>query len=380
MKILIAPDAFKHSLSAAEAAQAIAGGIRAVLPNAELILKPMADGGEGTLDVLLAATGAATRQSTVQDPLGRNISARWGWLAESQTALLELAEASGLMRLKACERDACHASSFGCGELIRAALDAGAKHIILGIGGSACVDGGSGLLQALGARLLTAQGKPIAQGGAGLAELAHIHLADLHARLKQVTIEVLCDVDNPLCGAQGAATVFAPQKGANAEQVARLEAALSHFAKLAKSRLGEDFSIRPGSGAAGGAGFALQAFLSAKIVPGAAKTAEIIHLDKAMQHCDLVISGEGCLDAQTLHGKTLSGVLQIARRQQIPVIALAGSLGEGYQALYRQGLTAAFSLVSGPLSLEQACQNAAQLLHQRTQDIARLLSLFKARQ
>ncbi|KXU39175.1 glycerate kinase [Ventosimonas gracilis] len=378
MKILIAPDAFKHSLSAAEAAQAMACGIRAVLPNAELILKPMADGGEGTLDVLLAATGAAPRQSTVQDPLGRNISARWGWLAESQTALLELAEACGLMRLKPGERDACHASSFGCGELIRAALDAGARHIILGIGGSACVDGGSGLLQALGARLLTAQGKPIAQGGAGLAELAHIHLADLDARLKQVTIEVLCDVDNPLCGAQGAATVFAPQKGANAEQVARLEAALSHFAELTESVLGEDFSIRPGSGAAGGAGFALQAFLSAKIVPGAAKTAEIIHLDKAMQHCDLVISGEGCLDAQTLHGKTLSGVLQIARRQQIPVIALAGSLGEGYQALYHQGLTAAFSLVSGPLSLEQACQNAAQLLHQRTQDIVRLLSLFKA--
>jgi len=378
MKILIAPDSFKHSLSAVEAANAMAEGIKDALPDAEIVLKPMADGGEGTLDVLLAATGAELRQSAVQDPLGRNIRARWGWLAESQTALLELAEASGLMLLKPSERYAYRASSFGTGELIHAALEAGARHIILGIGGSACVDGGSGLLQALGARLLTTQGEPIAEGGAGLAKLVQIDLSGLDARLKQVTIEVFCDVDNPLCGAQGAAAVFAPQKGANPEQVATLEAALVRFAKLTQNHLGEDFSAHPGSGAAGGVGFALQAFLGAKIVPGAAKVAEVIELGNAMQNCDLVLTGEGCLDAQTLHGKTLCGVLKIARRQSVPVIALAGTLGEGYQALYTQGLTAAFSLVNGPLSLEQACQNAVQLLRERTQDIVRLLSLFKA--
>jgi len=374
MKILIAPDSFKHSLSAVAAASAIASGIREALPNAEIVLKPMADGGEGTLDVLLATTGAELRQSAVQDPLGRKITASWGWLAESQTALLELAAASGLMLLKSSERDACRTSSFGSGELIRKALKAGARRIILGIGGSACVDGGSGLLQALGTRLLNAQGAPITAGGAGLAELAQIDLSGLDKRLKQVTLEVLGDVDNPLCGEQGAAAVFAPQKGANPEQVTRLEAALSHFAKLTKNHLGEDFSIHPGSGAAGGVGFALQAFLSAKIVPGAAKVAEVIELGNAMQNCDLVITGEGCLDAQTLHGKTVSGVLQIARQQSVPAIALAGTLGEGYQALYPQGLTAAFSLVNGPLSLEQACQNAAQLLRKRAQDIARLFT------
>jgi len=377
MKILIAPDSFKHSLSAVEAAQAMAGGIREVLPNAELILKPMADGGEGTLDTLLAATGAELRHSPVQDPLGRNIHARWGWLAESQTALVELAAASGLMRLKPDERDACRASSYGTGELIRAALNAGAVRILLGIGGSACVDGGSGLLQALGARLLNTQGTSITAGGAGLAELATIDLSALDTRLSQVSIEVLCDVDNPLCGEQGAACVFAPQKGANPEQVAQLETALAHFAECAKNRLGKDFSTHPGSGAAGGAGFALQAFLGAKIVQGAAKVAEVIELGNAMQNCDFVITGEGCLDTQTLHGKTICGVLQIARRQSVPVIALTGTLGEGYQALYTQGLTAAFSLVNGPLSLEHACQNASRLLQERAQDIARLLTAVR---
>jgi len=379
MKILIAPDKFKHSLSALEATNAIAAGIKQVLPNTELVLKPMADGGEGTLDVLLAATGAELRHSPVQDPLGRTISARWGWLAESQTALLELAEASGLMRLQSHERDAGRASSFGTGELIRTALAAGARRIILGIGGSACTDGGSGLLQALGARLLTAQGRSIPQGGAGLAQLAQIDLANLDACLARVCIEVLCDVDNPLCGAQGAAAVFAPQKGANPKQVAELEAALSHFAERANVCLKQDFSTHPSSGAAGGVGFALQAFLHASIMPGATKVAEIIKLPKVIQGCDLVITGEGCLDAQTLHGKTISGVLTIARREQIPVIALAGTLGEGYQTLYPQGLTAAFSLVNAPISLDLACQNAAQLLRERAQDIARLLSLLVAR-
>jgi len=371
-KILIAPDSFKHSLSALEATNTIAKGIKQVLPNAKLVLKPMADGGEGTLDVLLEATSAQLRQSTVQDPLGRSINARWGWIAETQTALLELASASGLMLLQPCERDACRTSSFGTGELIREALNIGAKRIILGIGGSACVDGGSGLLQALGINLLNSQGKPITQGGIGLAELTTIRLSAIDTRLRQVTIEVLCDVDNPLCGEKGAATVFAPQKGANAKQVIQLENTLTHFAKLAKNTLGEDLSKLPGSGAAGGVGFALQAFLGAKILSGAVKVAEIIGLNEAIQKCDLVITGEGCLDAQTLHGKTVSGILQIANRQCVPVIALAGMLGKGYQKLYAQGLSAAFSLVNGPISLSFTLQNAANLLYERTQDIARL--------
>jgi len=372
MKILIAPDSFKHSLSAIKAANTIAEGIKQVLPNAKLVLKPMADGGEGTLDVLLAATGAQLKQSTVQDPLGRSISAHWGWIAEKQTALIELATASGLMLLQSYEHDACRASSFGTGELIREALSIGAKRIILGIGGSACVDGGSGILQALGIQLLTSQGKSIKAGGMGLAELSTIDLSGLDARLNQVAIEVLCDVDNPLCGKKGAAAVFAPQKGANPEQVIKLETALTHFAKLAKESLGKDLSTYPGSGAAGGVGFALQAFLGAKIVPGAIKVAETIGLNEAIQNCDLVITGEGCLDAQTLHGKTISGILQITQAQCVPVIAIAGMLGKDYQKLYTQGLTAAFSLVNGPVSLDLALQNAATLLRERVQDITRL--------
>jgi len=372
MKILIAPDSFKHSLNALETANIIAKGIKQVLPNAQLVLKPMADGGEGTLDVLLTATGAQLRQSVVQDPLGHSISARWGWIAEKKTALLELATASGLMLLQPYERDACRTSSFGTGELICEALNIGAKRIILGIGGSACVDGGSGLLQALGVHLLNSKDKPISQGGIGLTELTTIDLSTLDKRLRQVTIEVLCDVDNPLCGEKGAAVVFAPQKGADTEQVARLEAALTHFAKLAKNTLGKDLSNLPGSGAAGGVGFALQTFLGAKIVSGATKVAETIGLNEAIQNCDLVITGEGCLDAQTLHGKAVFGVLQIAKRQDVPVIVLAGMLGKGYQKLYTQGLTAAFSLANGPISLDLAYQNAAHLLCERTQDIMRL--------
>ncbi|MBC9250274.1 glycerate kinase [Pseudomonas alcaligenes] len=378
MKVVIAPDSFKESLPAAAVAAAIAAGWRAVWPQAELLCRPMADGGEGTLDAVLAATAGERRSCRVSGPLGEPVEAAWGWLADSRTAVIEMAAASGLHLLPAGQRDVLRASTRGTGELILAALDAGAARIILGLGGSATNDAGSGLLRALGGELLDAAGQPLEEGGAALAGFAELRLAGLDPRLGGVEFQVACDVDNPLCGSHGAAQVFAPQKGASATQVLQLDAALSHFADCCALQLGRDERHFPGSGAAGGLGFAARTFLAASFRPGIELVAELNGLEQAIIGADLVITGEGRLDAQTLHGKTPLGVARIARRHAVPVIALAGSLGEGYQALYAEGIDAAFSLVPGPLELAQALAGAAPLLEQRSRDIARLWQLAGA--
>ena len=374
MKVVIAPDSFKESLPAVEVAAAIARGWRQVFPQAELCLLPMADGGEGTLDAVLAALPGERRQCRVSNALGEPCTAPWGWL-DGATALIEMAAASGLQQIPRERRDALRASSRGTGELIRAALDAGARRILLGLGGSACSDGGAGLLQALGVRLLDADGQRLPDGGAALARLARIDLGGLDPRLRQVRIEVAVDVDNPLCGAQGAAAVFAPQKGASAPQVAELDAALAHFARLAAQALGHDWQHTPGAGAAGGVGFAARAFLQAEFCSGVERVARLVGLATALEGADLLITGEGSLDGQSLRGKTPVGVARLAQAAGVPVIALAGRLGEGYQALYGAGIAAAFSLVPGPLSLEQACARTALELEARTVDLARLWRL-----
>jgi glycerate kinase len=371
VKVVIAPDSFKESLSAPDAAAAIARGVRAASPDAEIVCIPMADGGEGTVAAVLQATGGQWRSTRVQDSLGAAVDAHWGWI-EGDTAVIEMAAAAGLEQVPPERRDALRASSHGVGELIRAALDAGARRIILGLGGSATNDAGAGMLAALGVRILDSQGAAVEPGGAALIRTTRIDTSSLDSRLASVTIEVASDVDNPLCGEHGASAVFGPQKGADTAQVAVLDAALSHFADVCARELGRDERNTPGAGAAGGLGYAAHAFLNARFRPGVEVVAELGGLAQAMQGATLAFTGEGRMDQQTLHGKTPAGVARIARQAGVPVIALAGSLGAGYEQLYQVGITAAFSLAPGPVTLAQACSQAAGLLADRARDATRL--------
>ncbi|MCJ8203916.1 glycerate kinase [Pseudomonas sp. RGM2987] len=372
MKIIIAPDSFKDSLSAQGVADAIARGLAQVWPDARLIKCPMADGGEGTVESVLAACNGQWRRNRVQGPLGVAVEARWGWLSESRTAIIEMAEASGLQLVPPGQRDACISSTYGTGELIRAALDEGAGRVILAIGGSATNDGGAGAMQALGVVLLDEHENPLPPGGLALARLSRIDLSALDRRLAQVSFEIAADVDNPLCGPHGASAVFGPQKGASAEQVQQLDQALGHFAERCAQALNKDVRDEPGSGAAGGLGFAAKAFLGAQFRTGVDVVAQLTGLAEAINGADLVITGEGRFDAQTLRGKTPFGVARIARERGVPVVVIAGTLGEGYTALYEHGIDAAFALVNGPMTLQEACAEAPRLLAERAQDIARL--------
>ncbi|MFK3970917.1 glycerate kinase [Pseudomonas sp. NPDC087358] len=375
MKIVIAPDSFKDSLSAQAVAQAVASGLREVWPDARLVECPMADGGEGTIEAVLAACDGQWMQTPAVGPLGEPVDAQWGWLPQSRTAIIEMATASGLQLLTLEQRDATVTSTFGTGQLIAAAVQAGAQRVILAIGGSATNDAGTGMLAALGARFLDASDQPLPPGGLALAQLARIDLTQLDARLKDVQFEVAADVDNPLCGLHGASHIFGPQKGASPQQVLMLDAALGHFAEHSARVLGVDDSEYPGSGAAGGMGFAAKAYLNASFRPGVEVVADLTGLAQALDGADLVITGEGRFDAQTLRGKTPFGVARIAQRQNVPVIVLAGTLGEGYADLYEHGISAAFALTSGPMTLDQACRNAATLLHDRARDLARVWAL-----
>lgn len=372
MKIVIAPDSFKDSLSAQGVAEAIALGLAHVWPDAQLLKCPMADGGEGTVESILAACDGERRRTRVRGPLGAPVDAAWGWLARSHTAIIEMAEASGLQLVLPSLRDACTSSTFGTGELIRAALDAGAQRVILAIGGSATNDGGAGAMQALGVKLLDAQGQTLAPGGLALAQLARLDLSDIDPRLAEVRFDIAADVNNPLCGPHGASAIFGPQKGASPEQVQQLDLALGHFAEFCAQALHKDVRDEPGSGAAGGLGFAAKAFLGARFQAGVEVVAELVGLAEAVKGADLVITGEGRFDAQTLRGKTPFGVARIARQHGVPVVVIAGTLGEGYQALYEHGIDAAFALASGPMTLEQACAEAPRLLRERAGDIARV--------
>ncbi|SMS10775.1 Glycerate kinase [Pseudomonas viridiflava] len=375
MKIVIAPDSFKDSLSAQAVADAIASGLAEVWPDAELVKCPMADGGEGTVEAVLDACEGQWMSAQVSGPLGDSVSAQWGWLAQSRTAIIEMAMASGLQLLTLKQRDACLTSTEGTGQLISAALDAGAQRVILAIGGSATNDGGSGMLSALGARFLDRNDQPLPRGGRALTELARIDLSGLDPRLANIRVEIAADVDNPLCGPTGASHIFGPQKGASPDQVLALDAALAHFADHSALTLGRDLRDSPGSGAAGGMGFAAKAYLNASFRAGIEVVADLTGLEQALVGADLVITGEGRFDAQTLRGKTPLGVARVAQRQRVPVIVLAGTLGEGYEQLYQHGISAAFALTSGPMDLEQACREAPRLLQERARDVARVWQL-----
>ena len=371
MKIVIAPDSFKESLSAPAAAAAIERGVKQAFPGAQTLCVPMADGGEGTVAAVLAATGGQWRSTAVSGALGEPLDAAWGWLPDA-TAVIEMAAAAGLEQTPPARRDPLRAGSGGVGQLVRAALDAGARRIILGLGGSATNDGGAGLLAALGVRFLDADGRDLPPGGAALARLARIDTQGMDPRLAGVQVDIASDVDNPLCGPQGASHTFGPQKGASPAQVALLDDSLARLADVCARHLGRDWRDAPGAGAAGGLGFAAHAFLNARFRPGVELVAELGKLAQAMEGAALAFTGEGRMDAQTLRGKTPAGVARIARQAGVPVVALAGSLGDGYQDLHAGGITAAFSLAPGPVTLQQACDNAAQYLCDRARDVTQL--------
>ncbi|NYT74482.1 glycerate kinase [Halomonas sp. QX-2] len=372
MNVLLCPDSFKDALSAQDAAAAMARGVQRAVPDAHAQVCPLADGGEGSLDALIAATGAERRQLNVQDALGRPRQAAWGWLSDQRTAFIELAEASGLQHLALDERNALHTSTFGVGELLLAALDQGAEKALLLLGGSATNDGGAGMLQALGARFLDQHGEPLPSGGAALNQLASLELDGLDPRLAKFTLEAAVDVDNPLLGERGASAVFGPQKGASPEEVEQLDRALGHFADISAHALGDDYRTLPGAGAAGGMGFAAKAFLNATLKPGIEMIMQQADMASLLARADLVITGEGRLDGQSLAGKTPIGVSRAAKRLNKPVIVLAGSLGDGWQACFDEGVTAAFALADGPMTLADALPRTAELLEARSESLLRL--------
>jgi len=405
-KIVIAPDSFKDSLSAAVAARALARGVTAAIPSAEVVICPMADGGEGTLDSILAGATAhaeaspdassllpEVRYRTVAGPLGDPVSARWLWIPSSKTAFVELAQASGIELLTRAQRNATRTTTRGTGELISAALEAGAENIVLAIGGSATNDAGAGMLRALGAGLLDTKGHPLdVEGGLALARVGSIDLSGLDPRIGALrSFTVAADVDNPLCGPTGASAVYGPQKGASPAEVEVLDAALKRFADCVQEAVGSDVRDDPGCGAAGGVGFAARAVLSAQFRSGAAVVADLVGLTAAVRGADLIITGEGCCDAQSARGKVpylvartaaeqrseqrqhQSGNDSIALLSSAPaVLVIAGALGTGYEELYAHGVTAAFSLCSAPMTLERACAEAETLLEQRARDVARM--------
>ncbi|TME65696.1 MAG: glycerate kinase [Chloroflexi bacterium] len=375
MRIIIAPQSLKGSLTAAEAGQAIATGASSVFPEAEIAIVPIADGGEGTVQALVDATGGKIVQQTVTGPLSTPVTAFFGLLGDGRTAAIEMAACAGLPLVPPDRRDPRITTTFGVGELILAALDAGCRHFIIGIGGSATNDGGAGLAQALGAALLTNDGKAIERGGAALATLSRNSLDTIDPRLQQCTVQVACDVTNPLCGPTGASAVYGPQKGATPEMVAQLDTALAHYAQIIERDLGKSVSDIPGSGAAGGLGAGLLTFLHATLRPGAQIVLEAVQLEKHLHAADLVITAEGQLDSQTAYGKSVGAVADLAKRHELPVVALAGSLGDGYQVVYSLGVDAVAVLPSGPMTLSYAMEHAAQLTSDSTERALRLLQV-----
>ncbi len=371
MRVVIAPDKFKGSLTALEAAEAMARGLSRVDPSAEIDRVPMADGGEGTVAALVAATGGSYRTVTVTGPLGEPVVASFGLLGDGRTAVLEMASASGLWLVPPALRDPLRATTRGTGQLLLAALEAGARRVIVGIGGSATNDGGAGLGQALGFRLLDTHGRELEPGGGELDRLARIERTDQVAVLGSATIAVACDVTNPLCGPRGASAVYGPQKGATPEMVERLDRNLGHFADIVARDL--DVAVRdiPGSGAAGGLGGGLVAFAGGRLEGGVNLVIEAVNLRERLHAADLCLTGEGALDGQSAFGKTAVGVARLAHSLRCPTLAIAGSIGPGAEAVLEQGVDAYFSICPGPVHIDEAIEKASELLENATAQAVR---------
>jgi len=372
MNIVVAPDSFKGSLTALEAGNAIKEGLLRGDPDCEVKVIPMADGGEGTLQCLIDATGGRLIKYPVTNPLGKKIESAFGILGDGNTCVIEMAKSSGLYLINKDERNPMKTTTYGFGELIKAGLDHGCRHFILGIGGSATNDAGAGMLQALGVGLLDENGRQVGFGGGELGKIREIRLDHLDPRLAECSFIIACDVDNPFVGPHGASYVFGPQKGATPEMIKELDQNLTHFANLIESTCKIRIHEVPGSGAAGGLAGALLAFLHGKLESGVKIVSAVTQLEKAIQDADLVITGEGQIDFQTARGKTPYGVASIAKRYNIPVIALAGSVGEGIEQLYQHGFTAVFSILTQPMSLEMAMKQTSKLLALSAEQIMRI--------
>jgi glycerate kinase len=375
MKIVIAPDSFKESLTAPDVATQIEAGFRQIFPDAHYVKLPVADGGEGTVEAMVAATNGQTIRVPVTGPLGDKIEAFYGLSGDGQTAVIEMAAASGLMLLDPPRRNPLLTTTYGVGELIRAALDQGARRFIVGIGGSATNDGGAGMAQALGVRLLDRDGRDLGFGGTHLDKLTRIDMTGLDARLQDCVIEVACDVDNPLIGPKGASAIFGPQKGATPEMVHQLDDNLAHYAAQIRAELGISVAELPGAGAAGGLGAAMHAFLRADLRPGVEIVMNAVGLDGAVADADLVITGEGRIDSQTVHGKTPIGVARIAKRHGKPVVGIAGCLSADADVVHDYGIDAIFSVIYQACTVEQALADAANNVRLAARNIAAAINL-----
>ncbi|XZG70059.1 glycerate kinase [Chitinibacteraceae bacterium HSL-7] len=376
-KIVIAPDSFKETLSAQDVAAVIAEALQTRLPEAELVQVPVADGGEGTLDALVDASNGSRHRVAVQGPLGTSVDAVWGLMGDGVTAVIEMASASGLALVPAAQRNPLVTSTFGTGQLIRAALDAGARHFILAIGGSATNDGGSGMMAALGARFLDERDEVLPAGGAALARLVRVDVSGLDARLAECQFEVACDVDNPLTGPRGASAVFGPQKGATPDMIDTLDTALRIYAGVVRRQLGREIEQAPGAGAAGGMGAAALAFFDARLRRGVDIVLDAVQLAGHLEGADLVITGEGRLDGQTIFGKTPIGVARLAKQYGLPVIAIGGCLREDVDVVHEHGIDAVFDCVHKAMPLEEALMGARDNLARVARNIATTLALAR---
>jgi len=379
MKYIIAPDSYKGSLSAAEAAECMERGIRDADPDAEVAKIPLADGGEGTVEALVSAAGGTIREVEATGPLGEPVRAFYGVLSDGTTAVIEMAAASGITLVPRERLNPLAATTFGTGQLIRAALDAGCRKFIIGIGGSATNDGGVGMAQALGVRFLDRKGRDIGFGGGALGDIHTIDIGGLDTRLAECEIQVACDVTNPLCGPEGASAVFGPQKGATPEMVERLDRGLAHLAGLMKEQLGVDVLTLPGGGAAGGLGAGLAGFLGAVMRRGIEIVLDVTRFDLKVRDADFVFTGEGRTDRQTAFGKAPAGVAAAAKRHGKPVICISGGIGQDAAELYRHGFDIVVGAVQSPMTLDEAVRLAPELVRHAARSVTRALMLGAGR-
>ncbi|MFV9567791.1 glycerate kinase [Thermoanaerobacter mathranii] len=377
MKILIAPDKFKESLSALKVADSIEKGILKVFPKVVIEKVPMADGGEGTVESLVNATGGKIIKTNVKDPLFRDIESFYGILGDGKTAVIEMAAASGLYLLKDYERNPMITTTYGTGQLIKDALDKGCRNFIIAVGGSATNDGGAGMATALGVKFYDKDGREIGLGGGALSKIYSIDTSNLDYRLKECRFIVACDVANPLIGENGASRVYGPQKGATKEMVKVLDKNLEHYGKLLEKYFNKRIIDVPGSGAAGGLGAGLMAFLNAQLKSGIEIIIEALKLEEKIKEADIVISGEGKVDFQTAFGKTISGIAKLCKKHNKPFIVIAGTV-EDIEKLYEIGVSSVFSIMEKPMSLEDAIKNAPTLLEKSAERIFRLIKAIKA--
>lgn len=375
MKIVIAIDSLKGSLTSLEAGNAIAESAGSVFPDAEIRVSPLADGGEGTAEALTAGMGGSRQEITVTGPLGELVACSYGILPDRKTAVLEMAAAAGITLAEPDKRNPMKATTYGVGEMIRDAIEKGCRHFIAGIGGSATNDGGIGMLQALGFGMLDERGRQVPFGGEGLLRLHRITADHVMEELKECTFRIACDVTNPLCGTQGASAVYGPQKGADPEMVTQLDGYLGRYAFLAKGFNKEADSERPGTGAAGGLGFAFLTFTNAVLESGIQIVMEETGLEEKISEADLVVTGEGCLDGQTVQGKAPAGVARLAKKYGKPVIAFSGIVTEGAAACNRAGIDAFFPILRRVTTLEEAMkpENARENLRETSEQVFRLI-------